>query len=119
MSSIKSIFRLLKQTAVYWGTPTENGTGGFTYAAAVEITCRWEDHNEVLLKADGDTIVASSVVYSTTDLQEQGYLFLGTLDDLDSDTSDPLSIDNCKQIQRRSAIASVDGAATLYKYNLK
>ena len=98
------IARLCVQTAVYWGSPTSDGYGGKTFADPVEISCRWEDIVENINRVGarlGEEIVSMAQVYVTTDVEEQGYLFLGTLDDLDSDEeADPTKIVKAYMINR-------------------
>ena len=98
------IARLCVQTAVYWGNPTGDGYGGKTFADPVEISCRWEDIVENINRVGarlGEEIVSMAQVYVTTDVEEQGYLFLGTLDDLDSDEeADPTTIVKAYMINR-------------------
>lgn len=66
--------RMLKQDALYWGPPVENGDGGFDYPDPVEIKCRWE---EVVGEAK-DTMsherVKDSTVYVDRDVEVDGYL---------------------------------------------
>jgi len=93
--------RNLNQTAVYWGTPTSNGIGGFTYAAPVEISCRWVEKREVITDQNGDEIVSNAQVQVSQNVDEQGKLYLGTLDDLDSDEeSDPITIEDAFTIRK-------------------
>jgi len=95
------IARLCSQTAVYWGTPVEDGYGGKTFADPVEIDCRWEDALEVVSSADGNEIIVKSAIYVTQDVDEEGYLYLGTLDDLDSgEEADPATVDGAYIIKR-------------------
>jgi len=95
------ITRLCVQTAVYWGTPVEDGYGGKTFADPVEIDCRWEDTLEVISDADGNEIISKSAIYVTQDVDEQGYLYLGTLDDLDSgEEADPTTVEGAHIIKR-------------------
>lgn len=104
------ITRLCVQTAVYWGTPVKDGEGGFTFADAVEIKCHWEDVKEVLTRAgdkQGQELISKTRVYLTQDVEEQGYLYLGELDDLDSDTSDPRSIDGAHVIVKFNKTAAI------------
>ena len=86
MSVVTNIERLCTQTAVYWSTPTEDGYGGLTFdsGSPQEIYCRWEDKNEIIKSDNGKEQVSRAVVYVTQDVDEDGYLFLGSLDDLDS-----------------------------------
>ena len=42
MSITNFILRMSKHTAVYWGSPQEDGYGGRTYAQPVEIQCHWQ-----------------------------------------------------------------------------
>ena len=98
------IARLCVQTAVYWGSPVEDGYGGKTFADPVEVSCRWEDIIESINRVGsrlGEEIVSEAQVYITTDVEEQGYLYLGTLDDLDSDEeADPTTIEKAYIIRR-------------------
>ena len=98
------IARLCVQTAVYWGNPTGDGYGGKTFDDPVEISCRWEDIVENINRVGarlGEEIVSMAQVYVTTDVEEQGYLFLGTLDDLDSgEEADPTTIVKAYMINR-------------------
>ena len=98
------IARLCTQKCVYWGTPVEDGYGGKTFADPVEISCRWEDTIELVSRVGsrlGEEVVSQARVYITQDVDEQGYLYLGTLDDLDSDEeTDPTTIEKAYSIVR-------------------
>jgi hypothetical protein len=76
------IIRNCKQTAVYWGNPVNDGMGGFTFDDPVEIACRWENINEIFIAPNGDELVAKSIIYVLQDVDHEGCLYLGTLDDL-------------------------------------
>ena len=99
------IARLCTQTAVYWGSPVADGYGGKTLADPVEISCRWEDRVEkisiVTASRLGEEIVSKAQVFVTEDVEELGWLFLGDLDDLDSDEeADPMTVDGAYEIKR-------------------
>lgn len=80
MSGIqKFIKRVCVQTAVYWGTPINDGQGGKTFAAPVEIKCRWKDTTEVTTGKAGKEIISKAKVLVTQTLDEEGYLYLGTI----------------------------------------
>lgn len=74
-----------KQTCVYWGSPLDDGEGGFTFATPVEILCRWEGKVQIVKDDDakGGEIESVAIVYVLQDVDEQGYLYLGTLDDFE------------------------------------
>jgi hypothetical protein len=90
------------QTAVYWGNPTNDGYGGFTFDSPVEIMCRWDDVSKVDVGPDGNIQLTRSSIMVTQDLDELGYLYLGSLDDFDStvDTSKPQDIQGAYIIHR-------------------
>lgn len=98
------IVKKCKQTAVYWGDPVEDGYGGMSFGSMypIEIDCRWEDKREVYTTSDGRELVSRSIVYVTIDLDEQGYLYLGNLDDFESsqDLTNPKTIENAFEIKR-------------------
>lgn len=82
------ITRKLKQTAVYWGSPQEDGYGGKTYDDPIEIRCRWEDSVQVVSASNGEEIISRAVVFTDTDLEENGLLYLGTMEDLISSSGE-------------------------------
>lgn len=97
------IARMCKQTAVYWGAPVDDGYGGVIFGSMypVEIDCRWEDTTEIISDSQGKEIVCRAVVYVTEDIEEGSYLYLGTLDDLDSDEEDnPKIADRAYMVKR-------------------
>lgn len=103
------------QTAVYWGSPVEDGYGGKTFADPIELTppngVRWEnrtDLGEKVLNRLGEIINCNAVVFVLQDLEEQGWLYLGTLDDLDSaEEADPMTIDDAFEIKRFDKIPAM------------
>ena len=111
------IRRTGKQTVVYWGSPVNNGEGGFTYDDPVEIEdCRWEDIVQVVSDERGNEVTSRAVVYLPQDVDEQGMLFLGTLDDIDSgDYDTPKNIDGAYYINRVSNTPSL-GSSSDYLY---
>ena len=82
MSIPKFIEKICVQTAVYWGSPVDDGYGTKTFAEPIEIKCRWEDIVEVVSDRTGKDITSKAKVLVPQDLDEEGYLFLGTLDSL-------------------------------------
>jgi hypothetical protein len=103
------------QAAVYWAPLANDGQGGMTYYDPVELTppsngVRWEDRNDldsVIVDKMGQAIRCNAVVYLSQDVEEQGWLYLGTLDELyDSAESsadaiaDPKLIDFAFEIKR-------------------
>ncbi len=96
---------LHQQTAVYWSTPSPDGTGGYTFATPVEIPCKWEDVQKKFIDADGDEVVSSSAVYLGQDVEIGGWLFLGDLDDISSaDEDSPGAVSGAKEIRSFSKI---------------
>lgn len=106
----KFIKKICVQTAVYWGTPVPDGYGGYIFDDPVEILCRWEDKVELIDRVGerlGEQIISKAQVLVTQDLNEQGYLYLGTLNDLDSDTSNPKEIKGAYMIKWKTKIPMI------------
>lgn len=97
MSIAQLLVRNCKQTIVYWASPTADGYGGYTFATPVEIQGRWEDKQELIKTNDGEEQVTQARVYLLQDVDEGGYLYLGSLDDLDSNPQ-PDEVDTAGQI---------------------
>lgn len=83
------IQKISVQTAVYWGAPTHDGYGD-DFPDPIEISVRWEDQNELIRTENGEQVVTRAKVLVNRNVEVGGYLFLGTLDDLSSDPSNPL-----------------------------
>ena len=106
--------RKCTQTAVYWGNPQEDGYGGKTWDDPVEIMCRWEEKTQFLglIGEDGmgERTISRALVYTLQDVEINGLLYLGTLDDLDSNQEDdPKSIEGIcivKRFEKTQALGS-------------
>lgn len=72
----------LNQKAVYWGNPKEDGYGGKTWDDPVEIRCRWQDMQQTILEANGEVGLSRAVVFTEVDMEENGLILLGELDEL-------------------------------------
>lgn len=82
MSIESFIKKVCVQTAVYWGNPVPDGYGGMLFDDPVEIKVRWEDKTKVISTQAGQEVTSRSEVLTPLDLDYEGYLFLGTLDDV-------------------------------------
>lgn len=107
--------RTCKQTAVYWAAPVPDGYGGLTHNDPVEIACRWQKKTEVVSMLGGgrkgEELVSNAQVFTTQDVVEEGYLFLGDLDDLadlsSSADDDPEDIDGAYKIVKFEKVPAV------------
>lgn len=105
-----------KQTAVYWGTPTASGRGGYTYADPEERTVRWEDKQELFTNAQGQQELSRAVIYDgANDYDVGGYLYLGEEDDLDSSHDDPETISGAYRIKAVAKTPNVGATEFLRK----
>lgn len=92
-----NLAKFFNQTAVYWGNPSSNGWGGFTYDDPVEVQVRWADKQERFLSSGGgqntiEEMISSTVLLSEYDFDFNGRVFLGSLTDLPS-SQDPADVD--------------------------
>lgn len=107
--------RNLNQTAVYWASPVPDGYGGFTWDDPIEIDCRWVNSTKVILTravrgGGGEEIICQAEVQVNQDLDEQGMLYLGSLDDLDSgEEADPVTISTAYTIKRFDKVPTIKG----------
>ena len=102
------MIRNCPQVCVYWHSPEEDGYGGKTFDAPVEIMCRWEDKAQLIRLDDGNEISSRAIVYVLQDVDMEGVMYLGTLDDLyDLAESSAGALDNPKEF---------DGAYIIKKF---
>jgi hypothetical protein len=124
MSIADFITSRLVQTAVYWGNPREDGYGSVTFDDPVEIVCRWEEKAQILGTITGNQVIGyqdicRAIVFVNQDLDEEGFLYLGTLADIEdsSDSSgsfyDPHSIVGAHIIKRFEKTPAV-GSNTVF-----
>lgn len=109
MSIINVIQSKCTQSAVYWGSPVNNGRGGYTFSIVEEIQVRWKDvlldlsRERVDVGKDGKEFAPNCVVYSvqlpTGGWDVNGFLYLGDLSSLDSDPI-PYDIEKAYEIKK-------------------
>jgi hypothetical protein len=108
--------RMCKQVCVYWSSPVNDGEGGFTFDTPVELAVRWEEMDQLMSDAKGESFTSRAVVYVLEDLDVDGMLYLGELADLNSDTElDPKSVEGAYYIKRFEKSPSVGGNQFLRK----
>jgi hypothetical protein len=100
MSAFERTYRRkLRQKAVFWASPSTDGFGKVTFAAPIEIDCRWDDRAELFIDINGKERPSSSVVFTDRDLELEGYLVLDVLENLTTaQKADPHTIDAARQI---------------------
>ena len=104
----KFLLKLSVQTAVYWGSPTNDGYGKFTFATAVEIPVRWEGSTKVITTPAGVEYVSRAEVIVNQDVDEEGYLYLGALSGLSTaQKADPQLVDGAWKIIRYDKIPMI------------
>lgn len=122
MSISDHIAGLCIDTAVYWAPLGDDGMGSMLFAEPVEIACRWERRTQVLTDDKGTVIGARGSVIVTQDIEEEGYLFQGTLDDLEGsedDSSgiyyDPKQVDGAYEIKQFEKVPALRSTTQFYR----
>lgn len=110
--------RHMKQTATYWGKPTDDGLGNFTFPSAVLLSpdnsnggVRWEQKNELFRDANANEVMSSAVVYAPQALEIEGWLVLGD----ETGESDPQSVDGAHEIRQVGFSDDLRGDKRLHK----
>lgn len=103
----------LNQTMVHWVKGSSDGRGGYSFGAASEITCRYEEKVERFLDQNGEEQISMGVIYYDSSISVGDRVFDGVLSDLDSSGSH-LTVTSWP-IRGISAIPDVKGNTTLYK----
>ena len=99
------IKRVCVQTAVYWGNPVADGYGGNTYDSPIEVQCRWEQKQEVIMiqkgpSAHGEEIISTAQIYVLQDMKEGEYIYQGSLDDFFAEPENPQEVENAFKIKK-------------------
>lgn len=72
------ITKMRKRKAVWWRRLGRDKFMNWSYAAPVEIDCRWDDITTEFVDPQGDTKISRSVVYVDRDMTPGDVLFFGT-----------------------------------------
>ena len=110
------ITRNCVQDAVYWGSPQETGYGDKTFADAVQLKVRWEDKEQLIRLDDGTEISSRAIVYVLQDVDVEGMMWLGTLQELYADAnveSSAEAIDNPKEFDKAWVIKKFEKSPVL------
>lgn len=100
----------MRQIATYWAPGGNDGTGGVTFAAPVQIRCRWQDTTENFQDARGQLQTCQSIVYPESPCLEKGYLALGPHTD-----ADPRTVPEACEIRATKDSPALAGARVLDK----
>ena len=105
MGILKFVSDVCVQTAVYWGVPKPDGYGGTSYDDPIELSppngVRWDDQVEVITNSQGEEITSQARVLLLQEVEPEGLLWLGRLEDLtQSQKDDPSQIEDARKIQR-------------------
>ena len=105
------ITKMRRQNCVYWGTPSPDGFGSYTYDTPTEINCRWEDRAELFVTPLGEEAVSQSRVFVDRDVDIGGYLQLTTLE---SNTPDsPIGVNGAYVIRQFNKIPNLKNTLNL------
>lgn len=100
------IKKVCVQSAVYWGPGTPDGYGGRTFAVPVELEppngVRWDEKVQMVTDMNGKEVVSKAEVLIVQDVEPQGWLMLGILDDVasDEDETNPKTVAGAYEIKR-------------------
>lgn len=116
------------QRAVYWEPPMPDGYGGVKPQQPIEIPVRWTETGEVtapsrsqgLTKANLEKINAE--ILSPNDVKQGGYLWLGTLADLEAAiwpespaTTPPASITGALEVKQFTKIPMIKSSTVFVR----
>jgi len=97
MSLSNFIKRAAKQDIVYWPKPSIDGYNRETFVTPSPIKGRWEDVKEIITSRDGEEVLSMARAYLTQEVEEGGYMYLGTTSDSEYD-ADPTNMDEALRI---------------------
>ena len=82
MSIANYLKKACTDTAVYWASPIAAADASFDYDTGVEIKCLWREEIKMIRDSEGKEIVSKAAVHVLIDLDNNGMIFHGELDDL-------------------------------------
>lgn len=92
------IVRMRKQKAVWWERTGQDKWGKATFAAPVEVDCRWDDTTELFVDPQGEQKSSRAIAYVDRVMKVGDRLKRG---EMESDTpDDPMTIKDAFEIRR-------------------
>jgi hypothetical protein len=107
-----NLAKYFNQTAVYWGSPENDGFGGYSFADPIEVKVRWTVKQERFLSSQGsgngvEELLSRVTVLAETDFEMLGKMSLTILNDLSSsqlpETENALTIMGFEKIPTKDA----------------
>lgn len=89
----------------YWGTPTPDGFGGFTYATPRLSRGRWQDRQELYVDRAGQQVRSRAMAWTLHDLEIDGYLAFGDF----TGQADPTKVVPAHRIEALEQIPALSG----------
>jgi hypothetical protein len=105
-----SFITLLTDTCTYWVPATPDGFGGLSYSTPTTISVRWEDKEDLHQDFAGEEFISSAIVYTSTELVNNGWLYLGT-----SAQANPQNQSGAYRIKRRDKTSTPNDSITVFK----
>lgn len=105
-----SLDSLRTQTATYWAPGTPDGYGSRSWAAPVEVMCRWQDRSDRDIDDRGVEFTTRAVVYPDAELELHGMLYRG-----ETTETDPMSLDGAWTIRSLRRSDNPPGSTVVYK----
>jgi hypothetical protein len=100
----------LTQTATYWAPVSTDGYSDLSFASPTQILVRWQDEVDTFQDSAGEEFISDAIVYTSTALTENGWLYEGT-----SAETDPQDQAGASRIRRLQKSSNPSGSVTVYK----
>jgi hypothetical protein len=102
------ITRCRVHTAVYWQSKGSDGKGGNVYANPVEVKCRWDDDEELVVQVGTYRHICGTTVFCDRVVHEGDMMWLGTLASVPTPlTNHPQELREAKTVRRVIRIAKL------------
>jgi hypothetical protein len=104
---------LQQDTITRWTGPTDDGYGGQTYGTPSQLLGRWQNENVNQQDADGEEFVSSAVIYTTTQLNQNDWVYEGT-----SASANPQDQEGAYRVRLLYTTSTPNDSITVYKATL-
>lgn len=102
--------RHMKQTVTYWAFVSLDRFSEPTFAAPVQLRCRWQDVAVLFKDAQGQQRTSSAIIYPEYSLDLKGYVKRGT-----DSTPYPVGLSGAYEILQNGDSPNLSGTITLNK----